>query len=127
LSRQKDWNFRHIEVQIAKSHVRFDRDDVFVRRHVVCATGEGRLRSQRELHPVRDLFLGAPEDERPLDVDRIKNAVNVALAAKGWTQVNSGGDVSIPASEIIRDQQTLSTFYDGFWGCGVGDDLLAVV
>jgi hypothetical protein len=30
-----------------------------------------------------------------LDVDRIKSAVNTALAAKGWTQVDSGGDVSI--------------------------------
>jgi hypothetical protein len=35
-----------------------------------------------------------------LDVDRIKAAVNAALAAKGWTQVDSGGDVSIVAMEI---------------------------
>jgi hypothetical protein len=52
----------------------------------------------------------------PLDADRIKNAVNAALAAKGWTQVNSGGDVSVVAMEITRDQQTLNTFYDGFGG-----------
>jgi hypothetical protein len=26
-----------------------------------------------------------------LDIDRIKNAVNPALAAKGWTQVDAGG------------------------------------
>jgi hypothetical protein len=51
-----------------------------------------------------------------LDVDRIKNAVNAALAAKGWTQVDSGGDVSIVAMEITRNQQTLNTFYDGFGG-----------
>jgi hypothetical protein len=51
-----------------------------------------------------------------LDVDRIKNAVNVALMAKGWTQVESGGDVSIVAMEITRDQQTLNTFYNGFGG-----------
>jgi hypothetical protein len=51
-----------------------------------------------------------------LDVDRIKNAVNVALMAKGWTQVESGGDVSIVAMEITRNQQTLNTFYDGFGG-----------
>jgi hypothetical protein len=60
-----------------------------------------------------------------LDVDRIKNAVNAALAAKGWTKVDSSGDVSIVAMEIIRKQQTLNTFYDGFgggwrWG-GFGD------
>jgi Domain of unknown function (DUF4136) len=52
----------------------------------------------------------------PLDVDRIKNAVNAALAAKGWTQVNSGGDVSIIAIQTTQDQQTLNTFYDGFGG-----------
>jgi hypothetical protein len=51
-----------------------------------------------------------------LDVDRIKNAVNAALAAKGWTQVDSGGDVSIVAVEITRNQQTLNTFYNGFGG-----------
>ena len=51
-----------------------------------------------------------------LDVDRIKSAVNAALAAKGWTQVGSGGDVSIVAMEITREQQTLNTFYDGFGG-----------
>ncbi len=51
-----------------------------------------------------------------LDVDRIKTAVNAALAAKGWTQVDSGGDVSIVAMEITQNQQTLNTFYDGFGG-----------
>lgn len=61
----------------------------------------------------------------PLMVDRIKDAVNAALAAKGWTQVESGGDVSVVAMEITKNQQTLNTFYDGFgggwrWG-GFGD------
>src|SRR5205809_6259955 len=61
----------------------------------------------------------------PLMVDRIKDAVNAALAAKGWTQVDSGGDVSVVATEITKNQQTLNTFYDGFgggwrWG-GFGD------
>ncbi|HXJ13532.1 MAG TPA: DUF4136 domain-containing protein [Candidatus Limnocylindrales bacterium] len=52
----------------------------------------------------------------PLDVDRIKSAVNSALSAKGWTQMDSGGDVSIVAMEITRSQQTLNTFYNGFGG-----------
>jgi hypothetical protein len=51
-----------------------------------------------------------------LDVDRIKNAVSTALAAKGWNQVDSSADVRIVAIEITRDQQTLNTFYDGFGG-----------
>jgi hypothetical protein len=49
-------------------------------------------------------------------VNRIKDAVNAALTAKGWTLVPSGGDVSIVAMEITRNQQTLNTFYDGFGG-----------
>lgn len=52
----------------------------------------------------------------PLDVDRIKSAVNSELTAKGWTQVDSGGDVSIIAMEITHEQQSLNTFYDGFGG-----------
>jgi len=52
----------------------------------------------------------------PLVVDRIKSAVNAALSAKGWTPVNSGGDISIVAMEITKNQQTLNTFYDGMGG-----------
>jgi Domain of unknown function (DUF4136) len=51
-----------------------------------------------------------------LDVDRIKSAVSAALTAKGWTQVDSGGDISIIAIQMTHDQQTLNTFYDGFGG-----------
>jgi hypothetical protein len=52
----------------------------------------------------------------PLFIDRIRSAVNAALAAKGWTQVDSGGDVSIIAIQTTEEQQTLNTFYDGFGG-----------
>jgi hypothetical protein len=51
-----------------------------------------------------------------LDVDRIKSAVDAALTAKGWTRVDTGGDISVIAMEITHDQQTLNTFYDGFGG-----------
>jgi Domain of unknown function (DUF4136) len=64
----------------------------------------------------------------PLLVDRIKSAVNSALAAKGWTEVPSGGDVEVFAIETTQNQQTLDTFYNGFgagrrWGFrgGFGD------
>jgi hypothetical protein len=61
----------------------------------------------------------------PLLVDRIKSAVNSALAAKGWTEVPSGGDVEVFAIETTQNQQTLDTFYNGFgggrrWGFGGG-------
>ena len=64
-------------------------------------------------------------------VDRIKEAVNTALTAKGWTQVESGGDVSIVAMEMTRDHQTVNTYYDGFgdgWrsGGGFGDATTSV-
>ena len=52
----------------------------------------------------------------PLNVDRIKHAVNAVFAARGWTLVDSGADVAVLAMEITRDQQTLDTFYDGFGG-----------
>jgi len=61
----------------------------------------------------------------PLLVDRIKDAVNSALTAKGWTLVPSGGAVEVFAIETTKDQQSLDTFYNGFgggrrWG-GFGD------
>jgi Domain of unknown function (DUF4136) len=49
-------------------------------------------------------------------VDRIKSAVDEALAAKGWRQVASGGDVSLAATEITQNQQILNTYYDNFGG-----------
>src|SRR5467141_3149416 len=52
----------------------------------------------------------------PLMIDRIKDAVNGALSAKGWTLVPSGGDVEVFAIEITQNQQTLNTFYNGFGG-----------
>ena len=54
--------------------------------------------------------------EDPLWVDRIKAAVNSALSAKGWRQVESGGDVCIMAMEMNQVHQTLNTYYDNFGG-----------
>src|ERR1700737_3753473 len=52
----------------------------------------------------------------PLMVDRIKSAVNSALAAKGITEVPSGGDVEVSAVEVTKNQETQNTLYDGFGG-----------
>lgn len=56
--------------------------------------------------------------------DRVKEAVDKALAAKGWKEVPAGGDVSIVAVGTTREKPTLYTFYNGFdgwmWG-GFGD------
>ena len=47
---------------------------------------------------------------------RIKNAVDAQLTAKGLTQVDSGGDVTIVAIKTTQTQRSLQTFYDGFGG-----------
>jgi hypothetical protein len=62
----------------------------------------------------------------PLWVDRIKEAVDSQLAAKGWRRVESGGQASLIAIEMTHNQRTLNTFYDGFgggwrWGGGFGN------
>jgi hypothetical protein len=51
---------------------------------------------------------------------RVKDEIDKTLAAKGWTQVVSGGDVSVVAIGTTRERPTLETFYNGFdswrWG-----------
>lgn len=66
------------------------------------------------------------ETRDPLWVSRIKDAVNAVLTAKGWTPVESGGDVAIVALEMTKDHRSVNTYYDGFgggwrWGGGFGD------
>ena len=72
---------------------------------------------------------GKVHAQNPLWGDRIKAAITSALAAKGWTAVESGGEVSIMAMEMAKDHSTLNTYYDSFgggwgwrrWGGGFGD------
>lgn len=52
---------------------------------------------------------GKVHTQNPLWTDRIKAAVASALAAKGWTEMESGGDVSIMAMEMTEDHRTLNT------------------
>ena len=68
---------------------------------------------------------GQIHTESPLWVDRIKAAVHSALAAKGWTEVDSGGSIFIMAMEVTETHRTLNTYYDSFgggwrWGRGNG-------
>jgi len=66
------------------------------------------------------------QTQDPLWGDRIKGAVNESLTAKGLMPVESGGDISIVAIEMTKNQRSLNTFYDGFgggwrWGGGFGN------
>ena len=63
----------------------------------------------------------------PLWEDRISNAVDSQLSAKGWTKVEADGDAALAAYGSTRNQKTLQTWYDGFGGGwfwhGFGDGL----
>jgi hypothetical protein len=48
--------------------------------------------------------------------ERVKSAVAIQLAAKGLSEVPSGGDVVVAACGVIHNEQELNTFYDGFGG-----------
>jgi hypothetical protein len=54
--------------------------------------------------------------------ERVKEAIDQELSAKGWTQVPTGGDVSIVAVGTTRARETLETFYTGMAGTG-GDSV----
>lgn len=60
---------------------------------------------------------------------RVKAAIDQQLAAKGWTEVPSGGAVALVAVEKISVHQQVDTMYDGFggrrWG-GMGDATTSV-
>lgn len=62
---------------------------------------------------------------------RVKSAIESQMAAKGLTEVPSGGDVVVTARNAIRNQEELNTFYDGFgggrrWGGGFGTSTTTV-
>ena len=72
------------------------------------------------------------QTQDPLVVSRIKDSVNSALTAKGWTELPSGGAVEVFAIETTQSQQTLETFYNGFgggrrWGFGGFGDATTTV
>jgi hypothetical protein len=54
----------------------------------------------------------------PLNVQRVKDAVDHALSAKGWQMVSSGGSVTITAVGATHTKQEYNSFYDGLGGFG---------
>jgi hypothetical protein len=69
----------------------------------------------------------AVKTRNQLNIDRIKNAVDADLTAKGYTQLPSGGSMSIVAMEATKNQRTLNTVYNGMgggwrWRGGFGGD-----
>jgi len=56
------------------------------------------------------------ETSNPLWQDRIKDAVDPELQAKGWRKVDSGGDVALAAVGSATNEREYTTFYDGLGG-----------
>jgi hypothetical protein len=58
----------------------------------------------------------------PLMQQRIVNAVNAQLKARGLQPVDNNGDLGVAVNVATLEKQTLNTFYDGFgpwyWGLG---------
>lgn len=66
----------------------------------------------------------------PLWEQRIQDAVDKSLQAKGWQKVQSGGDVAVTAVGSTQTQQEYQTFYDGMGGWrwrGFGDESTTTV
>jgi hypothetical protein len=58
-----------------------------------------------------------PDKVPALISQRIVDAVDAQLRAKGWTPVADGGDVAIAAHVATRQEYNVDTFYnDPFWG-----------
>ena len=60
------------------------------------------------------------ETHNPLNVQRVKDAVNKELSAKNMQEVPTGGDVAITAIGSTKDEQEYNTFYSGLGGGGYG-------
>ena len=52
----------------------------------------------------------------PLWTDRVRDAVDKELTAKGWEKAPSGGDASVAAFASRKTQPRIETFYTGFGG-----------
>ena len=69
--------------------------------------------------------------EDPLWQQRIQDAVDKQLQAKGWQKVDSGGDVALTAVGATKNQQEYQTFYNGlgpgWWWGGFGAETTTTV
>jgi hypothetical protein len=69
-----------------------------------------RLRPLRKLRQLPDLLLDeGANHENPFMDARVKDAINRELAAKGWTEVPSGGNVALAAIEITDTKRDVNT------------------
>jgi len=66
---------------------------------------------------------GTVKTANPFYVDRIKQAVDKDLQAKGWRMVPQGGNATVFATGSVKNEQEVETMYNnvgGGWGGGWG-------
>ena len=64
------------------------------------------------------MWIKEPKTENPLMKQRVIDAVNAQLEAKGLRLVYHDADLGISANTATREEHTLEGFYDGFPGWG---------
>ena len=65
------------------------------------------------------MWIKEPKPTNPLFKDRIMDAVNAQLEAKGLRLVTGHADLGVSANTATKEQRTLTSFYDTFpggWG-----------
>ena len=66
----------------------------------------------------------------PIMDNRVKETIDQELAAKGWNQLSSGGDVELVVVEETSVHEQYDSFYNGFggrrWGGGMVDETTTV-
>ena len=65
------------------------------------------------------MWVEKPQTDNQLMDDRMVNAVNAQLSARGLKRVTKDADLSVSVTSSIQEKQILNTFYDG-WGWGPG-------
>ena len=63
-------------------------------------------------------WIKQPKTQNPLMQQRIIDAVNTQLEAKGLRLVSGNADLGVSANAATKEEQTLSSFYNGFNGWG---------
>ena len=64
------------------------------------------------------MWIKQPKTENPFMQQRIVDAVNAQLQAKGLRLVTSNADLGVSGNTATREEHTLDGFYDGFPGWG---------
>jgi hypothetical protein len=67
-------------------------------------------------------WIKQPVTNDPFMAQRIVQAVDAQLLAKGLKRVDSNGDLGVAVNVSTQEKQTLNSFYDGFgWNWGMND------